>query len=37
MLFTTARRYNSGRPEGRADSAQVAETCRSMILYGLVR
>jgi flavin reductase (DIM6/NTAB) family NADH-FMN oxidoreductase RutF len=37
MLFTTARRYNSGRPEARADSAQVAETCRSMILYGLLR
>lgn len=35
MLFTTARRYNSGSPESRADSAQVAETCRSMILYGL--
>jgi flavin reductase (DIM6/NTAB) family NADH-FMN oxidoreductase RutF len=37
MLFTTARRYNSGRAEARADSAQVAETCRSMILYGLLR
>lgn len=37
MLFTTARRYNSGRSEARADSAQVAETCRSMILYGLAR
>lgn len=37
MLFTTARRYNSGRLEARADSAQVAETCRSMILYGLLR
>jgi flavin reductase (DIM6/NTAB) family NADH-FMN oxidoreductase RutF len=37
MLFTTARRYNSGRSESRADSAQVAETCRSMILYGLLR
>jgi hypothetical protein len=35
MLFTTARRYNSGSPESRADSAQVAQTCRSMILYGL--
>jgi flavin reductase (DIM6/NTAB) family NADH-FMN oxidoreductase RutF len=37
MLFTTARRYNSGRSESRADSLRVAETCRSMILYGLVR
>jgi flavin reductase (DIM6/NTAB) family NADH-FMN oxidoreductase RutF/AcrR family transcriptional regulator len=37
MLFTTARRYNSGRSESRPDSAQVAETCRSMILYGLLR
>ena len=37
MLFTTARRYNSGRPQSRADSAQAAQTCRSMILYGLLR
>jgi flavin reductase (DIM6/NTAB) family NADH-FMN oxidoreductase RutF len=37
MLFTTARRYNSGGAETRTDSAQVAETCRSMILYGLLR
>lgn len=37
MLFTTARRYNSGGAESRTDSAQVAETCRSMILYGLRR
>lgn len=37
MLFTAARRYTSGRPESRADSAQVADTCRSMILYGLLR
>jgi len=37
MLFTTARRYDSGRPDSRADSAHMAETCRSMILYGLQR
>lgn len=37
MLFTTARRYNSGRAESRTDGAQVAETCRSMVLYGLLR
>jgi hypothetical protein len=37
MLFTTARRYNSGGAESRTDSVQVAETCRSMILYGLLR
>jgi flavin reductase (DIM6/NTAB) family NADH-FMN oxidoreductase RutF len=37
MLFTTARRYNSGRSESRTEGTQVAETCRSMILYGLLR
>jgi AcrR family transcriptional regulator len=37
VLFTAARRYNPGRPEPRTDSAQVTETYRSLILYGLRR
>jgi flavin reductase (DIM6/NTAB) family NADH-FMN oxidoreductase RutF/AcrR family transcriptional regulator len=37
ILFSAARRYGSGRPEPRADSAQVAETCQSLILSGLLR
>jgi hypothetical protein len=38
MLFTAARRYNpggSGRPG--PDIAEVAETCRGLILHGLLR
>jgi hypothetical protein len=37
MLSSAARRYSSGRPGPRADSAQVAETGRSLILSGLLR
>jgi flavin reductase (DIM6/NTAB) family NADH-FMN oxidoreductase RutF len=37
MLFTAARRYNPGHLQPLNDSAQVAETCRSLILYGLLR
>ena len=37
MLFSAARRYSSDRPEPFPDSAQVTETCRSLILSGLLR
>jgi flavin reductase (DIM6/NTAB) family NADH-FMN oxidoreductase RutF len=37
VLFTAARRYNPGRRESRSDSGLVADTYRSLILYGLLR
>jgi AcrR family transcriptional regulator len=37
VLFTAARRYNPGHPEQRADSLQVADAYRSLILPGLLR
>ncbi len=37
VMFTAARRYNSGRPEPFTDSAQVADAYRSLILNGLRR
>jgi flavin reductase (DIM6/NTAB) family NADH-FMN oxidoreductase RutF len=36
MLFTTARRYNPGSDRPGTDIPQVAETCRSLILHGLL-
>jgi flavin reductase (DIM6/NTAB) family NADH-FMN oxidoreductase RutF len=36
MLFTAARRYNPGSDRPDTDIAEVAETCRSLILHGLL-
>jgi flavin reductase (DIM6/NTAB) family NADH-FMN oxidoreductase RutF len=37
VLFTAARRYNPDHPQQRADSVQVADAYRSLILPGLLR
>lgn len=37
VMFTAARRYNSGRTEPRMDSMEVADAYRSLILNGLRR